>query len=64
MKSGKLKSLKEEQSGRKGKISASKRKMIERAKNWKPNSSPDLREIYSAKIEWVQKAIPKSKKEA
>ncbi len=64
MKSGKPKSLKEEQSARKGKISASKRKMIERAKNWKPNSSPDLREAYNSKIEWVQKAIPKSKKEA
>ncbi len=64
MKPGKPKSPEEEQSGRKGKISASKRKMIERAKNWKPNSSPDLLEIYSAKIEWVQKAIPKSKKEA
>ncbi len=64
MKSEKPKSSKEEQSGRKGKISASKRKMIERAKNWKPNSSPDLREAYSSKIEWVQKAIPKSKKEA
>ncbi len=64
MKSGKPKSLKEEQSRRKGKISASKRKMIERAKNWKPNSSADLREIYSTKIEWVQKAIPKSRKEA
>ncbi len=63
MKSGKPKSSKEEQSARKGKISASKRKMIERTKNWKPNSSPDLREAYSTKTEWVQKAIPKSKKE-
>ncbi len=61
MKSVKHGSLKEEQGGRKGKISASKRKMIERAKNWKPNSSPDLREAYTTKIEWVQKAIPKSK---
>ncbi len=64
MKSGKHKSSEEERPGRKGKISASKSKMIERAKNWKPNSTPDLREAYNTKIEWVQKAIPKSRKEA
>ncbi len=64
MKSGKHKFLKEEKTGRKGKISASKRRMMERAENWKPYTSSDLREAYITKIEWVQRAIPKSKKEA
>ena len=31
------------------------------AKEWKPITSPKLREIYSTKIEWAIKIIPKLK---
>jgi len=48
---------------RKSKISGSKRGMLAGAKEWKPNTSPQLREAYSTKIEWVRKIIPKLKKE-
>jgi hypothetical protein len=63
MKSGKYKSPKKEASGRKGKISSSKRRMMERAEKWKPNASQGLCEAYITKIEWVQRAIPKFRKE-
>ena len=48
---------------RKGKLSGSKRRMLKVAQEWKPNTSPQLREAYFAKIEWVNKLIPKLKKE-
>jgi len=37
--------------------------MLAVAKEWKPITSPQLREDYSTKIEWVRKLIPKLKKE-
>ncbi len=40
----------------------SKRRMLAKAKE--PNTSPKLREIYSTKIEWVTKIMPKVKEEA
>jgi predicted HTH transcriptional regulator len=49
---------------RKGKISRSKSRMLAVAQQWKPITSPQLREAYSTKIEWVRKLIPKLKKEA
>ncbi|HII85067.1 TPA: hypothetical protein HA273_00455 [Candidatus Bathyarchaeota archaeon] len=63
MKSVNHKPAKEDTSNREGKISASKRRMIERSKKWKPNTSAELREAYFTKIEWVQKVIPKLTKE-
>ena len=37
--------------------------MIAWTEKWKPNTSPKLREIYSTRIEWAQKVIPKMEKE-
>ena len=34
------------------------------AQDWKPITSPQLREAYSTKIEWARKLIPKLKEEA
>ena len=34
------------------------------AQEWKPITSPQLREAYSTKIEWARKLIPKLKEEA
>ena len=48
---------------RKGKISARKSRMLAVAQEWKPITSPQLREAYSTKTEWVTKLIPKLKKE-
>jgi hypothetical protein len=48
---------------RKGKLSGSKSRMLKVAQEWKPNTSPQLREAYSAKIEWARKLIPKLKRE-
>jgi len=31
------------------------------AKDWKPTTSPKLREAYPTKIEWVTKVIPELK---
>ncbi len=39
---------------RKGKISALKRRMLAAAQKRKPITSPQLREVYSTKIEWVR----------
>ena len=49
---------------RKGKISPLKSRMLAAAQKWKPITSPELREAYSTKIEWVRKRIPKLKEEA
>jgi hypothetical protein len=57
------KPIRKEKPKRKGKISGSKRRMLAVAQEWKPNTSPQLREAYSTKIEWVRKLIPKLKKE-
>jgi hypothetical protein len=35
----------------KSKLSGSKRRMLAEAKEWKPTTSPKLREAYSAEIE-------------
>jgi len=49
---------------RKEKLSARKSRMLKATQEWKPNTSPRLREAYSAKIELVRKIIPKLKEEA
>jgi len=46
---------------RKSKISRSKSRVLAMAKEWKPTTSPKLREAYSTKIEWATKIIPKLK---
>ncbi len=48
---------------RKGNISISKSQMSAMAQKRKPITSPQLREGYSAKIEWARKLLPKLKKE-
>ena len=55
--------MRKEKPKRKGKLSGSKRRMLKAAQEWKPNTSPQLREAYSAKTEWARKLIPKLKKE-
>jgi len=64
MKPEHYKPIRKEKPKRKGKISTSKRQMLAFSKNWKPITSPQLREAYSTKIEWVRELIPKLKKEA
>jgi hypothetical protein len=49
---------------RKGKISTRKSLMLAATQEWKPITSPQLREAYSTKIEWAKKLIPKLKEEA
>jgi predicted HTH transcriptional regulator len=58
------KPIRKEKSKRKGKTSKSKSRMLAVAEEWKPITSPQLREAYSTKIEWARKLIPKLKKEA
>jgi len=38
--------------------------MLKVSQEWKPITSPKLREAYSAKVEWARKLIPKLKEEA
>ncbi len=64
MKSDVYRPVKAEQPEPKHKTSGSERRMIERTKKWKPDASPKLREVYSTKIEWVQRVIPRVAKEA
>jgi predicted HTH transcriptional regulator len=58
------KSKRKGQPKRKGKLSKSKSRMLKAAQEWKPITSPQLREAYSTKIEWARKLIPKLKEEA
>jgi hypothetical protein len=46
---------------RKGKLSARKSRMLAAKKEQKPITSPELREIYSARVEWATKLLPKLK---
>ena len=46
---------------RNSKISRYNSRVLAMAKEWKPITSPKLREIYSTKIEWAIKIIPKLK---
>jgi hypothetical protein len=55
------KSKRKGQPKRNSAISRSKSRMLAMAKEWKPNTSPQLREAYSTKIEWAIKIIPKLK---
>ncbi|MGB8779435.1 MAG: hypothetical protein WCD81_02165 [Candidatus Bathyarchaeia archaeon] len=64
MKPEHYKPIRKEKPKRKGKISARKSRMLAVAQEWKPITSLQLREAYSAKIEWVRKLIPKLKREA
>jgi hypothetical protein len=38
--------------------------MLRVAREWKPITTPPLREAYSAKVEWARKLIPELKKKA
>ena len=64
MKPEHYKPIRKEKPKRKGKISRSKGRMLAVAQEWKPLTSPQLREAYSTKIEWARKLIPKLKEEA
>jgi hypothetical protein len=55
MKPKRYKPIREEKVKRKGKTSRSKSRMLAVAQEWKPITSPQLREAYSTKIEWVKK---------
>ena len=47
----------------KGNLSKRKRQMLAASKEWKPITSPQLREDFSSKNEWARKLIPNLKKE-
>jgi hypothetical protein len=53
------KSKRKGQPKRNSAINRSKRRILAKVKE--PNNSPKLREIYSTKIEWAIKIIPKLK---
>ena len=55
------KSIRKGKPKRKGAHSGSKSRMLKAVQEWKPITSPKLREAYSAKIEWVTKVIPELK---
>ena len=57
------KPIRAEKPKRKRKLSRRKRLMLAVSKEWKPITSPELREAYSSKEEWARKLIPKLKKE-
>ena len=46
---------------RNSKISKYRSRVLAMAKEWKPATSPKLREAFSTKIEWATKIIPKLK---
>jgi predicted HTH transcriptional regulator len=64
MKPEHYKPIRKEKPKRKGKTSKSKSRMLAVAQEWKPITSPQLREAYSTKTEWARKLIPKLKEEA
>jgi hypothetical protein len=64
MKREHYKPIRKEKPKRKGKTSKSKSRMLAVAQEWKPITSPQLREAYSTKIEWVRNLIPKLREEA
>ena len=64
MKPEHYKPIRKEKPNRKDKISARKSRLLVVAQEWKPITSPQVREAYSTKIEWARKLIPKLKKEA
>jgi hypothetical protein len=47
-----------------GSKSRSKSRMLAEAQKWKPITSPELREAYFIKTDWVKKLIPKLKEKA
>ena len=63
MKAEDYRPIRAERSKRKGKLSARKSRMLAVSQEWKPITSPQVREAYSSKIEWARKLIPKLKKE-
>jgi predicted HTH transcriptional regulator len=64
MKPEHYKPIRKEKPKRKGKTSKSKSRMLAVAEEWKPITSPQLREAYSTNTEWARNLIPKLKKEA
>jgi hypothetical protein len=46
---------------RRGKLSGRKSRMLKVAQEWKPITSPKLREVYSKRIEWATNLLPKLK---
>ena len=63
MKPEHYKSIRKGKPKRKGKLGRSKSRMLAVANEWKPITSPKLREAYSAKTEWASKVIPELKEE-
>jgi hypothetical protein len=57
------KSKRKGQPKRKGKNSGSKRHLVTGAKERNSYASPQLREAYSTRIDWMRNVIPKLKKE-
>jgi predicted HTH transcriptional regulator len=49
---------------RKGKVSKQRSRMLALTKEWKPITSPQLREAYSTNTEWATKLLPELKKNA
>lgn len=64
MKPEHYKPIRKEKPKRKRNISRHKSRTAAVTQEWKPITSPQLREAYSAKIEWARQVIPKLKKEA
>jgi len=56
--------IRKDGSKRKGRLSGRKSRMLRVAQEWKPITSPKLREIYSTRIEWATNLLPKLRKEA
>jgi hypothetical protein len=62
MKPEHYKPIRKEKAKGKGKTSKSKSRMLAVAQEWKPITSPQLREAYSTKIEWVRKLSARAKR--
>jgi hypothetical protein len=61
MKPEHCKSIRKGKPKRESKLSGSKSRMLKATQEWKPTTSPKLREAYSAKIEWARNVIPELK---
>jgi predicted HTH transcriptional regulator len=64
MKPERHKPIRKEKPKQEGKTSTAKRRMLATAQERKPITSPQLREAYSTKTEWIKRLIPELKKEA
>jgi hypothetical protein len=64
MKPEHYKPTRKEKPKRKGKIGKLKSRMLAVAREEKPITSAQLREVYSTKTEWARELIPKLEKES